>query len=323
MKKSLGFALVGCGDIAQRNATSLNEASGTNLVRVVDIDTTAAENTAHTFGVPASNSLEEALQDEAVEAVFISVPHDLHCPMIETAARAGRHIIVEKPIATRIEDATNALEVCRQNNVELSVCHPRSYEPKVEHAQQLIGDGIIGELLTTTSSFLKVKKDSYWNNAPWRGELERSGGGIFLMNLIHHLDALQVITKQKIRMVNSVQATRVTDVEVEDTVAAILEFEGGAIGTVSGSSAAPGPTVITDTFIGSEGRIELTKRSVRVVSQSSPYHVKEWTEHEHAQDSVSKTRFIEEFSKSIRNGMPVPIPAAYGIDLARLVLESR
>ena len=142
------------------------------------------------------------------------------------------------------------------------------------------------------------------------------------MNLIHHLDALQVVTGKTIEKLASFQANRATDVEVEDTVAAILEFDGGTIGTITGCSAAPGPTVITDTFIGTEGRIELTKNSVRVVSQHSPFHIKEWTDHDYQQDSVSKTQFIENFSRSVREGAALRIPASYGIELTRLVLEA-
>jgi len=319
---SLGFALVGCGDIAQRNATSLQQASGTHLARVVDIDPDAVNQMAQQFDVPSSLSLDEALSDDDVGAVFISVPHDLHCSMIDIAAQAGRHIIVEKPIATRVEDANRAREVCEKAGVCLSVCHPRRYEPKVDRARQLLAEGVIGKLLTTTSLFLKRKDESYWDSAPWRGERKRSGGGVFLMNLIHHLDALQVVTGQTISKIGSFQTTRATDVEVEDTVAAMLRFDGGAIGTITGCSAAPGPTIITDTFIGSEGRIELTKNSVRVVSQQPPYHIKEWTDHDYEQDSVSKTRFVEDFSSSVREGTPPPIPASYGIELAKLVLEA-
>ncbi len=323
MKSSLGFALIGCGDIAELNCTSLQQASGSHLVRVADIDPAAAGRVARQFDVPASSSLEEALSDDEVEAVFLSVPHHLHCPMIAAVAGARRHIIVEKPIATRIEDALAAHDLCEEAGVALSVCHPRRYEPKVEHSRKLLAEGVIGDLLTTTSLFLKMKKDSYWKNAPWRGETERSGGGVFLMNLIHHLDALQIVARQRIVKVRGFQATLATAVEVEDTVAAILEFEGGSVGTITGCSAAPGPTVITDAFIGSEGRIELTRNSVRVVSQRDPFHIKEWTDHDFGEDPVSKTRFVEEFSRCVREETPCPVPAAYGIDLARLILDCR
>lgn len=323
LKSSLGFALIGCGDISEINCTSLQKASGSHLVRVADIDLATAERVAHQFDVPASSSLEEALSDDEVEAVFLSVPHHLHCPMITTAAASGRHVIVEKPIATRSEDALAADASCKEAGVALSVCHPRRYEPKVEHSRKLLADGVIGNLLATNSLFLKVKKDSYWTNAPWRGEIERSGGGVFLMNLIHHLDALQVVSQQQIVKVRGFQATLASTVEVEDTIAAILEFGGGPVGTVTGCSAAPGPTVITDTFIGSEGRIELTKNSVRVVSHEDPFHIKEWTDHDFGNDTVSKTRFVEEFSRAVLEGTPCPVPAAYGIDLARLILDCR
>lgn len=317
---SLGFALIGCGEIAVRNAESIVKADRARLVRVVDIDADAAARLAEDFGVSSSQSLAEALADSAVSAVFLATPHQLHAEQIVTAAQAGRHVIVEKPIATSSEMAKHAIAACYASGVSLSVCHPRRYEPKVELARRLVEAGLIGRVLMTATSFAKVKPAEYWSRT-WRACRERSGGGVLIMNLIHHFDALQVITDEQIVALHADCATLASDIEVEDSAVAILRYQGGALGTVLAGTALPGPKVFDDVVYGSGGRIVVSKHGVSLFTEKTSEHgpAGQWIEFPFEQDLTSKSRFVAEFVAAVLAGREVPVPASYGLGLLTLI----
>lgn len=322
MTCEIGFALVGCGEIGLRNAQSIAEAQGARLVRVVDVDQEQSGPVAGRYGVPQSGSLDDALSDPGVEAVFIATPHHLHGSMSIEAAEAGRHVIVEKPIATTMPDAEAAVEACRAAGVSLSCCHPRCYEPKIVCARRVVEQQLVGRILLTASVFLKEKTAEYWQDGPWRGCRAESGGGVLMMNLIHHLDALHVITANPIRTAVALTSGQRTDVEVEDTAAVALGFESGALGTIAACSSLPGPKVFEDAVYGDRGRVIVQKRAVRLfTSRPSSYGPpNQWAVLEFEEDRVSKKRFVEEFAASVRCETQPPVNAAYGLALLRLVL---
>ncbi|MEE9295819.1 MAG: Gfo/Idh/MocA family oxidoreductase [Phycisphaerae bacterium] len=323
MSETLGFALVGCGDIGWRNAQSIAQADGASLVRLVDIDVQAAGKLAERFSVPVSPSFTEALTDRRVDAVFIATPHDLHAPMVIEAAKAGKHVIVEKPMATTVADAEAAIAACENAAVSLSVCHPRRYEEKIKRARELVEEGNIGSLLLTNSRFVKERTPDYWSRAPWRRKRSRSGGGVLITNLIHHIDALQVITGHRIITAVGLTATQSGNAEVEDSAAVAVRYDSGALGTLAACSSIPGKKAFEDQVYGKKGRLIVEKRTVRLQMHDSYVsgEPESWTVFDFEEDSVSKTRFIESFAASVKSSEPPPLPGSYGLELLRIVLN--
>lgn len=330
MNDGLGFALIGCGDIGGLNARSIAEAKGASLVRLVDTNLDAAGVLAERFNVPlstpgsgATSPMEDALNDANVDAVFIATPHDLHASMVALAARAGKHVIVEKPIATNVRDAEAAIATCDECGVSLSVCHPRRYEEKIIRARALVEEGLVGRVLVTVSKFLKNKGPDYWSKAPWRSDRSRSGGGVVIMNLVHHLDALQAITGH--RLVEAVGLTGPVAGApcVEDAAAVAARFDGGAVAALAACTTIPGKKVFEDEIFGEKGRLVVEKRSVRLQTNDSYVSGSpgQWTVFEFEEDSTSKRGFIEAFVKSVLADKPPPVPGGYGLDLLRIVSQ--
>lgn len=318
MTDMLGFALVGCGDIGATDAAAIAGAPAARLVRVVDTDGGARRAAADRFGVPGSAALVDALEDPAVDAVFIATPHDLHAPMVIEAAQAGRHVIVEKPIATDVADAESAIAACNAGGVRFAVCHPRRYEPKIACARAAVEDGLLGRLRLSTSCFLKEKPGAYWRAAPWRGCRSRSGGGVLIMNLVHHIDALQVITDTPITSAVGLCSNRGEEYDVEDAAAVAIRYRTGALGTMAACSDLPGPKVFEDRILGEDGRLVVEKRSVRCL----PHHRSaSWTVTEFDDDRTSRTLFVEAFASAVLASRPTPVPASYGLAILRLVLQ--
>lgn len=323
MRATLGFALIGCGDIGRLNGQSIAHADGASLARLVDTDVQAAGKLAERFSVPVSPSFTEALTDPGVDAVFIATPHDLHAPMVIEAAEAGKHVIVEKPIATTVADAEAAIAACESAGVSLSVCHPRRYEEKIKRARELVEEGSIGSLLLTNSQFVKQRTADYWSKALWRSDRSRSGGGVLIMNLIHHLDALQVITGQRIVTAVGLTATHSGDSDVEDSAAVAVRYDSGALGTLAACSSIPGKKVFEDQVYGKNGRLIVEKRTVRLQMHDSYVSGEPglWTVFDFEEDSVSKTRFVESFAASVKSSQLPPVPGSYGLELLRIVLD--
>lgn len=323
MNAKIGFALIGCGDIGGRNAGSIAEAEGTELVRLVDANAQAAGRLGKRFGADVSTSLSDALSDPKVDAVFIATPHDLHAAMVIEAAEAGKHIVVEKPIATTLSDAEIAIAACHAGGVRLSVCHPRRYEDKIAHARHLFDEGRLGRLLLTVSRFLKEKEPDYWHSSPWRGDPTRSGGGVLIMNLVHHLDALQVITGRRVVEAVGLTAAQSDGAKVEDTAGVAVRYDSGALGTLAACSSMPGKKAFADEIYGEKGRVVVEKRSVRVQHHDAclPGRPATWDVAEFEEDTVSKTRFVEAFVRSIMADEPPPVPGSYGLDLLRIVAQ--
>ena len=142
-----------------------------------------------------------------------------------------------------------------------------------------------------------------------------------MMNLVHHIDALQVITGCRISRVFAFCSTLHTDVEVEDTVAMALRYENGGVGTMTACSSLPGPKVFEDVIYGTQGRLVVSKKAVSVLSlRDNEYApVGEWKEFPYANDLHHKTRFVEAFVQSVAERRPPPVPGSYGVYILALV----
>jgi predicted dehydrogenase len=263
MQRQLRFALVGCGDIGLSNARAVARSVNAKLALVYDTVPALAEAAAGQFGGTIVAALEEALDPNRVDAVLLSVPHDLHAPLITQAAEAGLHIVVEKPLAVDLRSAQAAVEAARNAQVTLSVCFPYRYEAAPAAAIDLVKAGALGNFRGATVVFHADKPPSYWEGgfsnramSGWRASSARSGGGVMIMNLTHQIDLLRHITGCDALEVSAV-ARFEPGHEVEDEIAVSVRFEGGAIGTLLGSASTRGTPSSSVEMWGDLGTLQL------------------------------------------------------------------
>ena len=244
MSDELMFGIVGCGEItSKRRADSFAAADEADIGMAMDIVDSLAEDIGERFDVPWTTEFEAVLADPEIDAVYLAVPHDLHAPMTIQAAEAGKHVLVEKPIATTVADADDMIAACDRANVTLGVFLPRRYGATYEQARSLVDAGTIGEIVGTEVEIMVDKASSYWEGGytgrvqtDWRKQKERSGGGVLLINGIHHIDALRELTALEVTRLYAESDTFATDVEVEDFASVTLRYENGGIGTIHVSS---------------------------------------------------------------------------------------
>lgn len=260
------FALVGCGEVAYSNARAIEALQDCELVAAVDVDAETARALGEQFDVRHTTSLELVLEDQRVDTVIAAVPHHLHADICVQAAAAGKHVLVEKPIATNLHDADRMIEACDRAGVALSVLFSYRYEPRIVKAGEVIEAGAIGEIVGTSIHFMTEKPASYYIEGhnrrvqtDWRGSWEKAGGGVLLMNCCHMLDYFRYLTGLEVVEVSSTYSTGNSPVEVEDTISVSMLYENGAVGSVMASSVARGERWRFDERIwGTHGTVDIT-----------------------------------------------------------------
>ena len=324
--KVLRFAAVGVGDIGYRNARAIAAAAGAELVVSFDTVPSLADDVARRFGGRAAGSIDEVFDSEAIDAVFLSVPHDLHAPMVERAAEAGLHVIVEKPLASDIAGAKRAIAAASGAGVALSVCFPFRYEPKIVAARALAEAGALGELRGATIVFHADKPPAYWSggysgraSSDWRARRDRAGGGVFIMSVTHFIDFLRHVAGAETEIVSSIGRND-EGIEVEDSISIAVGFAGGGVGTMFGSASTPGAPSTTFEMWGDLGTIRLepdaTVFTERAVAGVTPGR---WCALPADDGSDPRTIFVERFVDAVIAGEEPEVSAADGLAVQAVV----
>lgn len=244
MSDACTIGVLGCGEVTStRGADAIATAPNATLGPVMDVDEEAARDLGERFDVAYTTEEADVFEDDVVDAVYVATPHHFHAEQAIRAVEAGKHALVEKPIAVSVAEADEMIEACAASDVALSVCLPRRYSPRIERAKALLADGLLGDVVGVRIQSMTRKPESYWTGGytgrvetDWRTSTERSGGGVLNMNAIHNLDAVRYVTGLEVARVYAEFDTFATPVEVEDFCTVSLRYDNGAIGSVQASS---------------------------------------------------------------------------------------
>ncbi len=246
-ERSRGFGIVGTGVIAAMHADAIATLSGARLMAVTDVAAGAATTFAAARGCAAEPGLDALLARPDVDVVCVCVPSGLHAEVGVRAARAGKHLVVEKPIDVTLAAADRLIEAARAAGVALTVISQHRFDPGLIELKRLLGAGALGRLVLGEASTKWYRTQGYYDSAAWRGTWAMDGGS--LMNQgIHYVDLLRWCMGP-VTEVTAVCATQAHQIEVEDTALAIIRFSSGAVGTILSSTAA---------FPGFPQRLEVT-----------------------------------------------------------------
>ncbi|MFZ5825014.1 MAG: Gfo/Idh/MocA family protein [Bacillota bacterium] len=231
--RPLGFAVIGCGRIAPNHGQAIVALEDARLVAAADIIKERAEAFTERFGGEAYVSYKEMLERPDVDVVCICTPSGMHAEQGIAAAKAGKHVLVEKPMALSLRDADALIEACRENGVILGVVHQNRFNPAIVRLRQALEGGRFGQL-NMGSAVLRWHRDqNYYAQAPWRGTWAQDGG--CLMNqTIHCIDLLQWMMGP-VESLYAFTGTRMREIEAEDNAAAVLRFRNGAMGLIESS----------------------------------------------------------------------------------------
>jgi UDP-N-acetyl-2-amino-2-deoxyglucuronate dehydrogenase len=232
------FGIVGCGRISKRHSEILGSGliDGAQLSAVCDTQPDRADEMAQKFGVKAYYSLEDMLSSGEIDVVSILTPSGLHAEHTIAAANAGKHVVVEKPMALRLEDADAMIAACDRARVKLFVVKQNRLNVPVVKAREALDVGRFGKLVLGTVRVRWRRDQSYYNQDSWRGTWAQDGG-VLANQASHHVDLLEYFMGDVVSV--HARATRaLVDIEAEDTAVATLEFANGALGIVEATNAA-------------------------------------------------------------------------------------
>ncbi len=188
------------------------------------------------LGVTPYPTLDDALSDANVDAIVIATPHRSHADITERAARAGKHVLVEKPMAVTPSEADRMIRACRDAGVKLGVLFNNRFRPEALKMRELIEQGAIGQIYRVSMASAMIRSQDYYNRLDWRGKWQAEGGGALLNQGIHAIDLMQWLGGLPTGVMGIV-STRKHDIEVEDFATAALAYQGGGHGTLHCSTA--------------------------------------------------------------------------------------
>ena len=234
---ALGFGIIGCGMIADFHARAIEDVEGAELVACCDTFPAAADRVAEKTGCRGYHELDAMLADDAVDVVTIGTPSGAHMEPGVAAARAGKHVIVEKPLEITLQRCDAIIDACRQANVVLSSIFPsRFHGPSIE-MKQAIDKGRFGRI-TVGDAFVKwYRTQEYYDSGAWRGTWELDGGGALMNQAIHSVDLLTWLMGPVAEIRAQTALLAHERIAVEDIAMATLKFANGALGIIEASTA--------------------------------------------------------------------------------------
>ncbi len=322
MPERVRFGIIGCGSAALPVCAALAESSVARITQVYDRDLVLASDLAGRYGVDCAESLEALLEHPGVDAVYIAVPHASLAALARLALLAGKAALVEKPLALTLAGADELIALAASRGLALGVFYELRHHPAYVHARSLVQAGALGEITAVRIQTLIDKPLTYWRAGytgrspnPWRARRAEAGGGVVLMNTSHLLDLLWHVTGLPvIRITGEVDALQAPpEVEVEDTAAATLRFENGAIGSLIAGAHLPGARPGDECFdlYGTEGQLRLpdpyTDDPLRLFRRR-PWNdlpAGEWLTLPNPPVNVF-ARAVDDFARAVQAGQPAP-----------------
>ena len=271
MTGGLKWGVIGAGGIARKRfIPALQGSSVCGVTGICDVDSNVVRDIKNEFGIPyGTTDVDELLQNEEIQAVYIASPLFMHMDHCLKAAAAKKHILCEKPIALDLQQAERIRECCRKNNVFFMNAYMMRFHPAHQKIKEMIGAGQIGNIVMARAQLSHYKVEYGPAGEPtWRHQKKLSAGGSLMDMGIHCVDLLRWWIGEVTRVTGSVD-TLENDYDVEDTGIGILKFENRAIGIVDSTFAAKGARHRVEIY-GTEGSI-FAENTISQLSEGEVY----------------------------------------------------
>ncbi len=241
MSRKIKFGIIGTGAIAKMHAAALQNLDNAELVAVHDKVESRAKEFADQYGVRYICSFDEFLADPEIEAVTVATPTGVHGDVAIPAARAGKHILCEKPLDVTLEKADAIIHACEENNVRLSAVFQSRFARSIQAIKKAYDAGRFGKVTLASTQVKWFRSQEYYDSAGWRGTWQLDGGGALMNQSIHTIDLLLYINGDAREVFAYSGILSHERIEVEDNLCAVVKYNNGSMGTIEVStSCAPG-----------------------------------------------------------------------------------
>lgn len=225
-------AIIGCGKVSDLHAAALKRTPEAQFVAVYSRNPEKATQYGEKYGVRGFCDIREMIAAAGVEAVIVCTPHPAHRDAAVMAAEAGAHVLVEKPLASTLQDCDAMLAAAKKAKVKIGVvCQRRFYSP-VQRMRRAIEQGKIGKPALGTVLMLGWRDQKYYESDPWRGQWRAEGGGVLVNQAPHQLDLLQWFMGPIDELFGVWSNINHPYIEVDDSAVAVIRFRSGALGNI-------------------------------------------------------------------------------------------
>ncbi len=225
--------IIGVGKVSHLHAAALQKAEGSQFSGVYcTLSFENAKKFAEQYHVKAYPTIEDMIRKGGVEAVTIATPHPFHADSTVKALKAGAHVIVEKPMASSLEDCDAMIRAAKETRKKLAVISQRRLYAPVQRIRKAIDEGKLDRPILGTVTMLGWRDQKYYESDPWRGKWKEEGGGVLVNQAPHQIDILQWYMGPVEELYGCWDNLNHPYIEVEDTSIALIRFRNGALGNI-------------------------------------------------------------------------------------------
>lgn len=260
----LGFGIIGCGMIARFHAKAIADLRGAKLVACYSATPASAQRFAEAHGCTPYERLADMLANPAIDVVTICSPSGAHMEPAIAAARAGKHVIVEKPLEVTLSRCDRMIRECEKAGMILSTIFPSRFHESSQLMKKAVDQGRFGRL-TMGDAYVKwYRTQQYYDSGAWRGTWQLDGGGALMNQAIHTVDLLAWLMGPVESICGHTATLAHERIEVEDVAVASLRFANGALGVIEASTAAHPGYLKRIEINGSHGSAVLEEEDIKV-----------------------------------------------------------
>ena len=258
MDHPIRFGIMGCGLAAGFHAAAIGCVENAVLTGVFDVSFERAQTFAHTFGCTAYHGLAAFAESPEIDAVCICTPSGYHAENAAVLMNSGKNLLIEKPLAVNTAQGRSILRAAAENGRTVGVVSQLRCCPDVQKLKNIIALGTLGRIVSVQLSMLYHRNEAYYRDSAWHGTLAVDGGGALINQGIHGVDLLLYLIG-RVKRVSAASATLRHSIEAEDTLAALLEFDNGCLGTLNAATSVFPGHPRTLTVCGTKGSAVLTE----------------------------------------------------------------
>jgi len=229
---TFNIAILGCGKVAHLHAKAVQNLKNARLAGVWSRTPKTAIMFAAQYGTTFYAEITDLVKREKIDLVIVCTPHPFHLQPVLEAVKAGANILVEKPLASTLEDSDKMIDACKKAGVKLGVISQRRWYEPVKRVKDAIEAGKIGRPVFGTINMLGWRNKNYYDADEWRGTWKMEGGGVLVNQAPHQLDILLWFMGEIDEVFGLWTNLNHPYIEVEDTAVAIVKFKNGGIGNI-------------------------------------------------------------------------------------------
>ncbi|HXQ80148.1 MAG TPA: Gfo/Idh/MocA family oxidoreductase [Opitutaceae bacterium] len=230
--EKLRTALVGAGRVAHLHAAALRALPESQFVAVCSRPSERLSAFAARYGVPAFTDVAQMVDRARVQALCVCTPHPGHAAPTIAAARAGVHVLVEKPMASSLSDCDAMIAAAQAGGAVIGMVSQRRLYPPCQRIRRALDEGLLGRPVLGTATILGWRDEAYYRSDPWRGTWTGEGGGVLVNQAPHQLDLLLWYMGEVAEVSGYWANLNHPYIEVDDTAVASVRFKSGALGSI-------------------------------------------------------------------------------------------